>query len=275
MKNTPIPLEDDPCDVMAKAMRGHGLCTQDLANRCGLPHTIITQALSDTVPTINAQQLRTIALELNLSPQALASLSHYKPEATPPKELIQIVTDFGHAGVNSFFLTHGSSATLFDAGTSAAPLISFLKQNNLELDAIYITHGHHDHLGGLEALPNTPTFFPGDITHGAEKALAPNIRLTALETSGHFTPSLAYFIEGLERPLCICGDIIFAGSMGKSPDPKSYQQSLTHATNNIMTLPSNTLLCPGHGPLTTITQESANNPFLADHSGCKSTTNQA
>jgi len=275
MKNTPIPLEDDPCDVIAKAMRGHGLSTQDLANRCGLPHTIITQALSDTVPTINAQQLRTIALELNLSPQELASLPHYKPEAAPPKELIQIVTDFGHAGVNSFIITHGSSATLFDAGTSAAPLISFLKQNNLELDAIYITHDHHDHVGGLEAFPNTPTFFPGDITHGTEKSLAANIRLTALETSGHCSPSLAYFIEGLELPLCICGDIIFAGSMGRSPNPERYQQSLTHAKNNIMTLPPNTLLCPGHGPLTIITQESANNPFLADHSHCKSTTNQA
>jgi len=275
MKNTPIPLEDDPCDVIAKAMRGHGLSTQDLANRCGLPHTIITQALSDTVPTINAQQLRTIALELNLSPQELASLPHYKPEAAPPKELIQIVTDFGHAGVNSFIITHGSSATLFDAGTSAAPLISFLKQNNLELDAIYITHDHHDHVGGLEAFPNTPTFFPGDITHGTEKSLAANIRLTALETSGHCSPSLAYFIEGLELPLCICGDIIFAGSMGKSPNPERYQQSLSHAKDNVMTLPSNTILCPGHGPLTTIEQETANNPFLSDYAESKSTANQA
>lgn len=264
MQHSPIPLEDDPCNVIAKAMRGHGLSTQDLASRCDLPHTIITQALEEEAVTINAQQLRDIALELNLSPLALASLSDYQPDATPPKELIQIITDFGHAGVNSFIITHGSSATLFDAGTSAGPITNFLEENNLTLDAIYITHAHHDHIGGLKDFPNTPTFFPYDLSQGAEKSLAPNIRLTTLETSGHFTPSLAYLIEGLDLPICICGDIIFAGSMGKTPDPERYQQSLSHAKNNLMTLPAHTLLCTGHGPLTTIEQEARNNPFLSD-----------
>ena len=264
MSNHPssIPLEDDPCDVITKAMCGHGLSPERLASQSGLSIETIQHSLNESTPTLNAPQIEAIAQALELSPAALTALPNYQPSATPPKELTQIVTPFGHAGVNAFILRHGYHATVFDTGTDASPVLQYLQQKSLELDTIYITHRHHDHIGGLDAFSKTPTHFADDLVDGQVITLFPGIQLKALETSGHFTPSRAYFITGFDTPLCICGDILFAGSMGKTPDPQHYQESLRHAQHNIMSLPPNTIICPGHGPLTTVEQESQHNPFL-------------
>jgi len=253
------PLEDDPCDVILKAMNGHGLTPQSLATQCNLPLNLIHQALDGTIPS---EPLQAIAQALHLLPSALVGLATYLPTTNPPQELSQIITPFGHAGVNSFIIRHGASATLFDAGTEAAPILAHLEQEALILSAIYITHRHHDHIGGLTAFPKTPTYFAENLPHGEVKSFAEGLTLTTLETSGHFTPSRGYLIQGLSLDICICGDILFAGSMGKAPSPKHFQQSLRHLQENIMTLPADTLICPGHGPITTVAQEAKNNPFL-------------
>lgn len=260
---TTPPREDDICDVIAKAMRGHGLSPEELAARTQLPVHAILQALSDTDLPLSKERITAIAKELDLSAHALANLPSYHPIASPPKELAQIVTPFGYAGANAYILKHGTSATIFDTGTDPAPLLDYLKHEQLGLDALYITHGHHDHISGVPAFPNTPCYFPDQLSQGETRTLAEGIQITALEADGHFTPSKAYLIEGLTVPLCICGDIIFAGSMGKTPDSSRYQQSLGNARNHLMTLPPETILCSGHGPLTTVEQESKNNPFLA------------
>ena len=257
------PLENNASDVIAKAMKGHGFTPETLAHQCDLPLNLIHQALDENTPAVDNPLLKTIATTLNLHPSALAGLAHYHPTSPQPKELTQIITPFGHAGVNAFIIRHGTNASLFDAGTDPQPILDHLEKEGLHLDSIYITHRHHDHIGGLSGFPDTPTYFADDLPLGEIKTLAPGILLTSLETSGHYTPSRAYIISGLTQTLCICGDIIFAGSMGKTPDPYHYQQSLRHARENIMSLPADTLICPGHGPLTSIEQEAENNPFLS------------
>lgn len=258
-----IPLENNAADVIGKAMKGHGFTPEILATQCALPLEVIQQALDENADDVASPLLETIAITLHLCPSALVGLASYRPTSPQPKELSQIITPFGHVGVNAFLIRHGTSASLFDAGTAPQPILDHLEKEGLELDAIYITHAHHDHVGGLSGFPDTPTYFADDLPHGEKKSLAPGIHLTSLETSGHFTPSRAYLISGLTQTLCICGDIIFAGSMGKTPDPDHYQQSLRHALENIMTLPEDTLICPGHGPLTTVSQEAKSNPFLS------------
>ena len=75
-------------------------------------------------------------------------------------------------------------------------------------------------------------------------------------------PARAYYYDGLSVPVCIIGDSVFAGSMGKSPNSESYKLALKTAKENLMTLSSNTVLCPGHGPLTTVGLEKVHNAFL-------------
>ncbi|MFL6568006.1 MAG: MBL fold metallo-hydrolase, partial [Chthoniobacterales bacterium] len=83
-----------------------------------------------------------------------------------------------------------------------------------------------------------------------------------LLTWGHSEGGVTYFVRGLERPLAIAGDSIFAGSMGGGA--VSYKDALQNNLEKILTLPNETIICPGHGPLTTVAKEKQENPFFAE-----------
>ena len=68
-------------------------------------------------------------------------------------------------------------------------------------------------------------------------------------------------IGGLAQPVAVVGDALFAGSMG-GPNT-SYGDCLRTNREEILSLPSETILCPGHGPLTKVALELKNNPFFA------------
>ncbi len=253
-----IPLEDDPCDVIAKAMRGLGLTTRDVAEQSGLTLSDIQSALDGIQDNTILER---IAHALGLSPSALAGLPRYMPQVRLPNDLHRITTPFGHAGVNAFIIVHGHSASVFDTGTNAAPILEFLDKHHLALDAVYITHRHPDHTAGTDSFPPGKVVYPEMAEIGTPLTRG-NACFLALDVSGHLTPSRAYFYRGLSRPVCIVGDSIFAGSMGGTQEPNSYQIALKNITSNILSLPSNTILCPGHGPVTTVALEKNNNPYF-------------
>jgi hydroxyacylglutathione hydrolase len=65
----------------------------------------------------------------------------------------------------------------------------------------------------------------------------------------------------LPRPIAVVGDSIFAGSMGGGN--VSYKEAIKNNVEKILTLPDETIICPGHGPMTTVGEEKAHNPFFA------------
>jgi glyoxylase-like metal-dependent hydrolase (beta-lactamase superfamily II) len=69
-------------------------------------------------------------------------------------------------------------------------------------------------------------------------------------------------VEGLSRSLAIVGDAMFAGSMGGGM--VSYDEALRTNRQEILTLPDETIICAGHGPLTTVGEQKWANPFFAD-----------
>jgi glyoxylase-like metal-dependent hydrolase (beta-lactamase superfamily II) len=69
-------------------------------------------------------------------------------------------------------------------------------------------------------------------------------------------------VRGLARTVAIVGDAIFAGSMGGGA--VSYQDALKTNRENILSLPDETVLCPGHGPLTTVGEQKKVNPFFPE-----------
>ena len=75
---------------------------------------------------------------------------------------------------------------------------------------------------------------------------------------------MTYFVTGLAHPLAVVGDSIFAGSMGGGN--VSYKDAVSNNLNKILTLPDETIICPGHGPLTTVAEEKEHNPFFAGKS---------
>jgi glyoxylase-like metal-dependent hydrolase (beta-lactamase superfamily II) len=104
-------------------------------------------------------------------------------------------------------------------------------------------------LEGAQALTSEERFELGEL------------RIDLLQTSGHSLGGITYWVRGLQRPVAIVGDAIFAGSMGGGM--VSYEDALRNNREQILTLLDTTIICPGHGPLTTVGQEKSGNPFFA------------
>ena len=81
-------------------------------------------------------------------------------------------------------------------------------------------------------------------------------------TPGHSPGGTTYVVTGIEPPVAVVGDALFAGSMG-GVSPQNYPSALEANRANILGLSEDTLLCPGHGPVTTVTLERKHNPFYA------------
>ena len=81
-------------------------------------------------------------------------------------------------------------------------------------------------------------------------------------TSGHSPGGMTYVVMGLERPIAVVGDSLFAGSMGGGN--VSYEDAIRNNREKILNLPDETIVCPGHGPLTTVGKEKRENPFFAE-----------
>ncbi|UCE04809.1 MAG: MBL fold metallo-hydrolase, partial [bacterium] len=96
------------------------------------------------------------------------------------------------------------------------------------------------------------------VTDGEEIALG-ELNIKVVHTPGHSPGSVTYFV----RDKLFVGDLIFAGSIGRTDLPKGNYQTLIHSVETkIFILPDETEIYPGHGPATTVGQEKATNPFF-------------
>ena len=191
----------------------------------------------------------------------------------------------------------GSSKCLVtDPGMSSPDglkeLTDFLKAQELEPEAIILTHGHFDHVWGVERLVGV---FPGlkvyehpldkdvmekmitgrfaegfnflrhdfptiDVKDGDVLDIA-GITLEVMHTQGHSPGSVCYYIKA--DNLLLSGDSLFAGSIGRTDlTGGDYDQLMDSLLHKIMVLPGETDVIPGHGQPTTIGREAMTNPFL-------------
>jgi glyoxylase-like metal-dependent hydrolase (beta-lactamase superfamily II) len=247
-------LEDDFNDCLSKAIRGHGCSIAHLANAAGISVDRITRCLGgEEDPAV----INSIAPHLQLSAQRLLDLKNYQPQVAELLGLRQITTPFGYLGVNAYIINFGEQVLVFDTGTDSRPLHELVPRPS----ALFITHAHPDHNQGTGGFGHTKIYQPSDIAHGEEMRFG-GLKLKVLDVSGHCTPARAYFIQGLVKPVCIIGDCVFAGSIGKCDGPERYKTALANIKDHLWALPEETILCPGHGPLTTVGQEIENNPFF-------------
>ncbi len=218
-----------------------------------------------------------IAPVLNLAGRALVALAegnYAPPPVRPPDGFAMFNTPFDDMTVNAFLVWDPKTraAVAFDTGADCTEMLATIKAQNLEVRLILLTHAHRDHvadLGRLRDATGAPVHIssremvPGaeGIEEGREFEVGP-LRIQSLLTWGHSRGGMTYFIRGLgKQPLAVVGDAVFAGSMGGGA--VSYRDALETNLEKIMTLPGETIICPGHGPLTTVAHEKANNPFFA------------
>jgi glyoxylase-like metal-dependent hydrolase (beta-lactamase superfamily II) len=176
-----------------------------------------------------------------------------------------------HVNVYVVWNKQSKSAWVFDSGPSAEPILNFLDEKSLIVEAIFLTHTHRDHIACLDDL-RQGSGNPSVYVHEMEaidgctsikegfKHRADGLSLSALHTHGHALGGITYVINGLSEPIAIVGDAVFAGSMGGGM--VSYTDALRTNRGKILSLPEETILCPGHGPLTKVAWEKKHNPFF-------------
>jgi hydroxyacylglutathione hydrolase len=267
-------LEDNFTDILGKAQRGLKLSDQDLAERAGISIIELGEAKAGQVIE---PVLRKLAGVLALRPDALVASAKeaWYPEPISMDGLAQFTTPYYDMTVNSYLLWDPATreAAAFDTGADAQPIIAFFKAHRITVRYILLTHSHSDHIADLAALQKeigAPAFISEkeSVVRGAE-AFAEGrqfttgaIKIATRQTSGHSPGGTTYVVTGLARPVAVVGDALFAGSMGGGM--VSYSEALENNRRKIMTLPDETIICPGHGPLTTVGEEKQHNPFFPE-----------
>jgi len=217
---------------------------------------------------------------LNLNPDRMVALAQgaWYPQVVPPKGLECINMPFPDAGypgasVNAYLVWDPATgaAVAFDAGTRAAPILAVLEQKSLRLEALFLTHTHRDHVGGYAelaaVLPAGRVYAPANESYAEAEKIEPDSKISigkfvirTVETNGHSRGALSYLVDGLDQPIAFVGDSLFCLSQGGAQ--QGYELALTNNRTKLLHLPPETILCPGHGPITTVAGELAHNPFF-------------
>lgn len=250
-------LEDDYTDVIRKARVGLGLSEEQLIGKVGISEGLWQGFLAGN---FDAGLARAVASALKLQPEALANHPVHQARPLRVEGIRRLELPFGRWTVNAWWIEAAGVRLVVDAGTGPDDLIEALPALP---DAALITHGHHDHVGGIESLraSKVPILTPESLKPGQAMSFG-TLRLRTCDLSGHFSPALGYHVEGLEVPVLVVGDALFAGSMGKTSGPETYRQQLDTLHAALDAMPDETLLLPGHGPATTVGEEKRGNPFL-------------
>ena len=271
-------LEDHTGDIVRKARDMSKVPATAAAAAAGVSEADLS-AFEATGQTTKTIQFAALAKAVGLDPQKLEGISGgWLPAAVDLsqwRELRVITTRTDDFAVNCFLVWDEVTrdAALFDTGLDAKPILECIAAEQLSLRHIFITHSHYDH---IEALPALREAFPKVRVHSGSRS-APvdqrnkvaeiihlgGLRVTHRETPGHAEDGVTYLVGNWQEDaphVAVVGDAIFAGSMGRgNPD---YALARQKVREQILTLPPDTLICPGHGPYTTVGQEKEHNPFF-------------
>jgi hydroxyacylglutathione hydrolase len=271
-------LEDHLGDIVRKARGMSHVAAAEAARAAGLTEGELATLEESGQPSRKAN-LAALAERVGLQPGKLEAIANgWLPsvkDLSVWRELRCIATHTGGMAVNCYLVWDEVSrdAALFDTGWEAEPVAKLLAQNQLQLRHIFITHGHEDHVAALNELRQQ---FPKARLHsGAKNAPVDqrnrtndfihlgSLRITHRETPGHAEDGTTYIVGTWpdDAPhVAIVGDALFAGSIGRGN--QSWDLARQKVREQILTLPAETLVCPGHGPLTTVAEEKEHNPFF-------------
>ena len=204
----------------------------------------------------------------------------------------------GVCQTNCYFVyREGSEEVIFfDPASHGDKIYEALKKNGLRVAAVFLTHGHFDHILGCEALCKAaeeesgekikvyaceaekemlkdarlnlskgmqcPCTLDADVyVKDGEELTAAGLTCKVITTPGHTSGGCCYYFE--EAGLLISGDTLFAESVGRTDFPTGSMSTLVRSIQEkLLVLPDETKVYPGHGESTTIEHEKKYNPYL-------------
>jgi hydroxyacylglutathione hydrolase len=211
---------------------------------------------------------------------------------TPQAEILAF--PLGFTQTNSYVVRCGESCWVIDPGFGPGRIVDFLRGRKLRPERIVLTHGHCDHIAGINELQAgagpvpiccpagdagmltdagenlSLAFGVGFTTPPADELLHPGQTLPlgelawqVLDTSGHTPGGISLYCCQAET--VFTGDALFADSIGRCDFPGGdLGRLLGNIQRKLLSLPEQTKVYPGHGPATTIGQEKAANPYLQE-----------
>jgi hydroxyacylglutathione hydrolase len=271
-------LEDHLGDVVRKARAMSNVSPADAARAASLTESALA-ALEDSGQAQGTPNFEALGQVLGVSGAKLKKLAAgWKPtekDLSVWRELRPITTTAQGITVNCYLIWDEVSreAALFDTGWEAEPILQIINENQLALRHLFITHTHEDHIAALGKIREA---FPKVRLHSNSKN-APmdqrnrkndfihlgSLRITNRDTPGHAEDGTTYVVGTWPEDaphVAIVGDAIFAGSIGRGN--QSWDVAKAKVREQIFSLPPETLICPGHGPLTTVAEEKEHNPFF-------------
>lgn len=183
---------------------------------------------------------------------------------------------------------------VIDPGGDLDMILAAAKQHNVSIEKILLTHAHIDHAGGtaelaeklnvpiegphegdqfwIDGLPQQAkmfgfrearTFKPTRWLHDGDKVSVGEIEFAVRHCPGH-TPGHVIFFDA-DSKLAVVGDVLFAGSIGRTDFPGGNFETLVKSIRNqLFTLGDEVQFIPGHGPMSTMGEERLHNPFVSD-----------
>jgi len=204
----------------------------------------------------------------------------------------------GPAVTNAYLVADSETkeGAVIDPAWDGQIILEAAKQRGRRIAHLWYTHAHFDHIGGAGAIadalnplplvalhPNDHVLwrvggggavFGFDIDPGPEPTIdffqGQILRLGSVEFEVRFTPGHTpghCILYVASEKVCFCGDLIFAGSVGRTDLPGgNWEQLVESIKTQVFTMPDDTRLLSGHGPATTVGEEKKNNPFVAGDS---------
>lgn len=198
----------------------------------------------------------------------------------------------GPMGTNCYIVINDESRECFVTDPADCPpeFVSHIRNKGLKVTAVLLTHGHFDHIMGLDGLLEqfpVPvyahenekqvlesaqinlsgmygmgyTFSEAEYVRDGQIIETAGMKIRVIHTPGHTSGGCCYYIE--EEGLLLSGDTLFCASIGRTDFPTGSSSQLVRSVREkLMPLPDETRVCPGHMDETTIGYEKKHNPFL-------------
>ena len=212
---------------------------------------------------------------------------------TPSSPVRVHVMEVGPLAVECYIVEHLASrkAAVIDPGGDGEAILREIGRLGASVEKILLTHGHFDHVGAVGLLrektgaalhiheadvermktakrqgmlfglriPDTPD--PDVLVGEGDRVAFATLEFLVVHTPGHTPGCVSYLLE--TEKMAFVGDLIFAGSIGRTDLPGGDYDTLIRAVREkIFVLPDDTTLFPGHGPATTVGEEKRSNPFF-------------